>query len=132
MDWWRNHAPVGAWPFDIKLLNLSNCDRFWERTIPHAGANTQKRFIATFIDYQDAVIQQIIDQREGHIRDINNYLDLRRDTSAVKPTFALIEIGLDIPDEVMSHPAIEVMISTSVDMVILNNVSSFLVEPNNI
>jgi len=77
-------------------------------------------------------MQQTIDRREGRIRDINSYLDMRRNTSAVRPSFVLIEIGLDIPDEVMSHPAIEVMFSTSADMVIINNVSSFSVEPNNI
>jgi len=70
-------------------------------------------------------MQQTIDRREGRIRDINSYLDMRRDTSAMRPSLVLMEIGLDIPDEVISHPAIEVMFSTSADMVILNNVSTF-------
>jgi len=97
--------------------------RFWEHTIPHASAQSQKRFIATLDDYLEAVVQQAVDRGGCRVRGVQSYIDLRRDMSGVKPCFALLELGLDIPDEVMSHSTIEDMAMTSNDMISLINVN---------
>jgi len=77
-------------------------------------------------EYLEGVVQQAAD-RSGHlIRDIQSYFDLRRKTVGIRPSYALLELGLDIPDEVIAHPAIEDMVVASMDMVILANVSVFL------
>ncbi|KAG2036834.1 terpenoid synthase [Suillus americanus] len=95
--------------------------QFWERTIRDASAQSQKRFIAALDLYLEGTMQQAIDRNEHRIRDIQSYINVRRDTIAMKPSFALLELGLDIPDEVMSHPIIETMTITSIDMIIIDN-----------
>ncbi|KAG6373477.1 isoprenoid synthase domain-containing protein [Boletus reticuloceps] len=102
--------------------------RFWELAIRNASKRSQKKFITTFDEYLEAVLQQAIDRSEDRICDIKSYIDILRDTIAVKPAFALLELGLDI-DEIMSHPAIEEMAMASVDMVgIDNDIASYNVE----
>ncbi|KAG1822454.1 terpenoid synthase [Suillus subaureus] len=93
----------------------------WERTIRDASAQSQKRFIAAFDLFLEATMRQAIDRSKHHIHDIQGYIDVRRDTIAMKILFALLELGLDIPDEVMSHPTIETMVLASTDMIIIDN-----------
>ena len=69
-------------------------------------------------------MQQAIDRSGHRIRDIKSFFDVRRETIGAKPAFALLELALDIPDDVMSHPAIEEMALASVDMIIIGNVSN--------
>jgi len=103
--------------------------QFWERTICNASGQSQKRFITTMDEYLEGVVQQAAD-RSGHlIRDIQSYFDLRRKTVGIRPSYALLELGLDIPDEVIAHPAIEDMVVASMDMVILaNDITSYNLE----
>lgn len=83
----------------------------------------QKRFILDMDEYLEEVAQESIDKNDHHILDIKSYVNARRLTGAVKPTFALIELGLDIPDEVMTHPVIQEMIMAAIDIITLSNVS---------
>lgn len=88
-----------------------------------ASKQSQKRFITAFDGYLEAVVQQAID-RDGHrVRDIKSYFDVRRGTISATPAFAMIEMPLDIPDEVMSHPAIQEMVLAAIDMTAIANVS---------
>jgi len=58
-----------------------------------------------------------------------SFFDLRRDTSGIKSTFALIEIRLDIPDEVMQNEQIAALILSGLDlMIIVNDLVSYNVE----
>ncbi|KAG1815061.1 terpenoid synthase [Suillus subaureus] len=95
--------------------------QFWERTIRDASAQSQKRFIVTFNLYLEGLVQQAIDRNEHRIRDIQSYIDVRRDTVAMKPVFALLELGLDIPDQVISHSTIETMAIACMDMIFIDN-----------
>ena len=99
-------------------------DRFWERAIIHASAQSQKRFIATFQEYMEAMVQEAIDRSGRRIRDIQSYIDMRRSTIGIKPCFALLELGLDIPCGVLSCQAIRDMETASTDMTCLTNVSN--------
>jgi hypothetical protein len=121
---------VRQWVLCHLILNIWTypTDRFWERIIPHATAQTQKRFIKALGDSLEAMKLQAIDRRENRIRDIKDYIDMRRDSDGAKPSFVLVELGLDIPDEVMSHPAVEVMNETANDMIWIVNVSDFSVD----
>jgi len=103
--------------------------QFWELTIQSASKQSQKRFLTEFDVYLEAVVQQAIDRSGHRIRDIKSYFDVRRGTIAAKAGFALLEQALDIPDEVMSHPAIQEMVFASVDMIsIANDITSYNVE----
>ncbi|KAG1886767.1 terpenoid synthase [Suillus subluteus] len=95
--------------------------QFWERTICNASGQSQKRFIARFDEYLDGVVQQAIDRSGHHIHDIQSYFDVRRKTIGAWPSFALLELGLDIPDEVILHPTFEDMAVASADMIALTN-----------
>ena len=82
----------------------------------------------TFDEYVEAVVQQGVDRSGRGVRSIQSYIDLRRDMGGAKPAFALLELGLDIPDEVMSHPTIEDMAMASNAMICLSNVSDVSVD----
>jgi hypothetical protein len=74
-------------------------------------------------EYLEAVVQESIEKENHCILDIRSCIDARRRTSGAKPTFFAIELGLDIPDEVMAHPAIQEMILAAADVAALSNVS---------
>ncbi|KAG1738244.1 terpenoid synthase [Suillus lakei] len=95
--------------------------QFWSRTIHDAGAQSQKRFIAAFEKFLESLVNEAIDRSEYRIRDIPSYIEMRRDTVGLRSFFALLELGLDIPDEVISHPTIVVMANACLDMVALDN-----------
>jgi hypothetical protein len=77
----------------------------------------------------DAVVEEAQDRTEHYIDGIDEFFDLRRNTCGVKPTFAMIEIGMDIPDEVMQNEHIAALILGGVDMVIVvNDLCSYNVE----
>ncbi|KAF8549863.1 terpenoid synthase [Imleria badia] len=95
--------------------------QFWERTIQNATAVSQKRFIQNMGEYLEAVVQESIDKRDHHILDVKSYIDARRRTGAIKAAYSIIELGLDIPDEVMSHPAIQKMMLAAGDLLTLPN-----------
>ncbi|KAF8142135.1 terpenoid synthase [Boletus edulis] len=95
--------------------------QFWERAIQNATAVAQKRFVRYLDEYLEAVVQESIDKENNRILDVESYIIARRRTSGVKPSITVVELGLDIPDEVMSHPALQEMIQAAVDMIALTN-----------
>ncbi|KAJ7249055.1 hypothetical protein C8J57DRAFT_1522123 [Mycena rebaudengoi] len=60
-----------------------------------------------FDEYTDAVRQQAVDHEMGRIRSISKYLQLRRGTIGVRPSFDLFLLTDDLPDSVVDHPHIE-------------------------
>lgn len=75
--------------------------------------------------YLQAVTQQAADRTDKAIPDLETYIALRRDTSACRPCFALMEFvaGVDLPDEVAQHPTILAMEEATNDLVSWSNVS---------
>ncbi|KAG0702642.1 terpenoid synthase [Suillus ampliporus] len=103
--------------------------QFWKRTIRNASVQSQKRFIASMDDNLESLAQQAIDRSQHHIRDIQSYIDVRRMTAGARTVFALLELDLNIPDEVISHPTIEDMTIASMDMIChSNDIASYNVE----
>jgi hypothetical protein len=70
-----------------------------------------------------AMVQRTADRRLKHIRSVEEYFEVRRDTISVKPAFALIELDMNLPDEAIKHPVIEELTILAIDMIILDNVS---------
>jgi hypothetical protein len=93
-----------------------------ERTV-RTGA--LQRFQSTMDLFFQAVRQQALDRRAGHVPDLESYISLRRDTSGCKPCWALIEYAndLNIPDEVMEHPSLVALGEATNDLVTWSNVS---------
>ena len=86
-------------------------------------APAQKRFITSFLEYVYAVIEEASDRERGSIRGVKDYLRLTRLTAGPYPCFFPIEMDLDIPDEVMTHPSIETIRSLAAESLVLGNVS---------
>ena len=64
-------------------------------------------------------MQQAHDQEEEHIRDVESYLTLRRETIGAKLAFAL----LDCEEGLLNHPHIMELENTAIDIISLCNVS---------
>lgn len=106
----------------IPLLTTRDALRFWHNAIKTATFLCQKRFISSFQRYTDAVVQQSCDRGDHRrVRDIQSYFDLRRETIGTLPSFALMELHMNIPDHVMSHPAVQRMTDLCTDMVSMGN-----------
>jgi hypothetical protein len=97
-------------------------DRFWLRAIEVASEAAQRRFLKSFAAYVYAVIDEAADRNGGRIRGISDYLELRRLTAATFASCFPAELGLDIPDEIMTHPTMESLLVLAGDILILTNV----------
>lgn len=68
------------------------------------------------------MVQQSRDRGDHRrVRDIESYFDLRRETIGTLPSFALMELHMNIPDHVMSHPTVQRMTTLCTDMVSMGN-----------
>ncbi|KAH9053669.1 isoprenoid synthase domain-containing protein [Lactarius vividus] len=95
--------------------------QFWLRAIKVASEPAQRRFLKSFAAYVYAVIDEASDRNAGHIRSITDYLELRRRTAGAYSSLFSVELGLDIPDEIMIHPAMESLLSLVADSIVLTN-----------
>ncbi len=68
------------------------------------------------------IVDEVSDRACGHVRGIADYFKLRRLTAATYASFFPMELGLDIPDEVMAHPALVTLLSLTADTIVLTNV----------
>ena len=50
-------------------------------------------------------------------------MEVRRGTIGTMPSFALLGLGLNLPDEAVHHPVIEELSALAADMIALSNVS---------
>ncbi|KAF7334898.1 Terpene cyclase [Mycena sanguinolenta] len=128
-----------SWSHDEKvnhLRGLSNLkaesvfdSAFWKRTLLVASQSSAQRFIKHFDEYTDAVRQQAVDRETGHLRSISGYLQLRRGTIGVRPSFDFFLLTDDLPDSAVDHPHIERLACGAIDMTILaNDLYSYNVE----
>ncbi|KAG2039759.1 isoprenoid synthase domain-containing protein [Suillus americanus] len=96
--------------------------QFWARAIQYASLSSQRHFLETFTAYLHGVVAEAIDREQGHSkRSIDDYLKLRRYTIGVKPTYSIIEMGMDLPDEVFYHPVIMDLAECIADMAMIDN-----------
>ena len=95
--------------------------RFWLNAIKTATPSAQRRFVDTFGQYLDAVVEQAEDRADHHIQDVPCYFRVRRDTIGAKPSFAINEIHMNIADEVFEHSIIKTLTATAIDMLIIGN-----------
>ncbi|KAK7690879.1 hypothetical protein QCA50_005981 [Cerrena zonata] len=81
------------------------------RLLQSGSPRCVRRFIDTIGSYVNGVVKQAGNRDEDSIPDLESYVSLRRETSALRPSFVLIEFaaGIDLPDEVVDHPLIRSM-----------------------
>lgn len=91
-------------------------------TIVGADAPCVQRFLSNFDDYVFSVAQEAEDRSKNHLRNVEEYLALRRHTCAASVVFSLIEFGLDLPIYVLEDPIISSLTRTAVDLILVVNV----------
>jgi len=91
----------------------------WQRTSAPMPAAWRTRFTRSMAAFLDGVASEARWRELGRSLALDEYLQLRRDTSACGPLFDLIEFGAGrtVPDAVLSHPAVDAVRSTAVDVV---------------
>jgi hypothetical protein len=97
------------------------CLIFLLRAIKVASEPAQRRFIRAFTDYVYGVIDEASDGTGGHIRGITDYFQLRRLTAGAYASLFSVELGLQIPDEVMEHSALQSLLCLTADSIVLTN-----------
>lgn len=100
--------------------------RFWQRASAQAPKAARERFVKSWGLYLGSVVQQAERRSASYICSMDEYMASRRLNIGCDPSFVLLEISLDLdlPHEVMEHPAIVSVNSDAQDMVILWNVST--------
>jgi len=68
-----------------------------------------------------AVIAEANDRTNCQYRNFEEYLVMRRNTSGTLLSFVVVEFGLDIPDEVYSHPQVQALRQNGADLIIFVN-----------
>ncbi|KAF8872593.1 isoprenoid synthase domain-containing protein, partial [Infundibulicybe gibba] len=107
--------PAGEW------VGGEAARQFWESAIKTATPTFQQWFKDIFKIYMNGVVQEVEDRAHDHIRDIESYFTLRRDTSGILPGFAMCAIHMDLPDYVLAHPTIQKLTLTCIDLLIIGN-----------
>ena len=89
------------------------------------GPRCFARFVQHCVDYVASFIHEA-ELREQHtVLDPGAYRDLRREGSATRTCFGLLEytLGIDLPDNVFKNETFQTMYWAAVDMVCWANVS---------
>jgi hypothetical protein len=127
----RQLVPSSLWQSDDHFQLTFVNHRFWKRASLFAPDVCKERFVATWRTYVASIVVQAERHSSAYICTINEYMAARRDNIGTYPTFVLLEIclELDIPHEVMQHPAIDSLNRHATDMVFLTNVVNLTHSP---
>ncbi|KAI8996452.1 terpenoid synthase [Trametes punicea] len=99
------------------------------RALKYATPTAQARFLEAWSSYALAVVEQTKDRQEDRARNMEEYLAVRRYTIGARPCFALAELRLDLPSELINHPLVEELAGCVIDLIILdNNLASYTLE----
>ncbi|KAJ3748509.1 terpenoid synthase [Lentinula detonsa] len=103
--------------------------QFWLLAKKTSIKSAQDVFIETFDNYTTSVVEQAEDRSTHHIRDVESYLRVRRDTIGAKPSFALLHLGSELPTGFLSDPLVEYITTITIDLLIIgNDICSYNVE----
>ncbi|KAF5350098.1 hypothetical protein D9756_009238 [Leucocoprinus leucothites] len=96
---------------------------FWQRALAltKPGAPCIGQFIDGFDLYMTSMIQEADDRETKRVRMVDDYLQLRRETFGAQATIAFLGFGLELPEEVLSHPVMKSMTLAAMDLLCLTN-----------
>ncbi|KAK0707897.1 terpenoid synthase [Lasiosphaeris hirsuta] len=83
--------------------------QFWALGRKTSSAMAERHLIESMQLYVDGVVLQSEDRTHDRLRTVDSYWALRRHTSGCLPSFALVELELDMPEEIYRHPLLERM-----------------------
>ena len=81
------------------------------------------RFIRDFDLYMKSMRQEAEDREKKRVRAVDDYLQLRRETFAAQASLSFLSFGLELPEEVLSHPVMQTMTIAAMDLICISNVS---------
>jgi len=113
------------------LIIAAFLQKFFARMRSVSSLETTERMINAFYTYTQATLQQTTNRSVDKIPSIDEYIQIRRDTSAVKIGFAVLEysLGLNFPDAVFEDPAMaELWVAGNDILTWANDIYSFPVE----
>ncbi len=70
----------------------------------------------------DSVVAQAEDRHQCYTRNVEDYFKIRRLTIGTDPSYAMLELGYDLPDEVFYHPTVVELGRLACDLIIIDNV----------
>ncbi|KAG2356410.1 isoprenoid synthase domain-containing protein [Suillus spraguei] len=125
----REHIRIGCELMNVFFLLEEYTDnengaeflhRFWARAIKTASLSSQRHFLETFTAYLHAVVVEALIVNKV-ICAVLMTTQAWRLTIGATPSFAICEMGMDLPDEAFYHPAIVELVECSTDMIIIGN-----------
>ncbi|KAJ7717154.1 isoprenoid synthase domain-containing protein [Mycena metata] len=117
---------------DRALRNSDFADESWicrmmksfkQNHIDKAGPNVARRFIDNFCRYVKIVGTEAVFREQNQVLDIPSYVMFRRETSAVRTCFDLVEycVGLDLPQHVHEDPVFVSGYNAAMDLIFWTN-----------
>lgn len=91
-----------------------------------ATPSSQTLFIETLARSTSATVVEASDRNDGVIRDVDAFLEIRRDTIGFRPVVAINLLRSDIPAHVVTHEKVEHLTRLAVDLIVFDNVSASL------
>ena len=82
----------------------------------------RRRFIEG-LDKFTTSVEQARDRARNYVRNIDEYFLIRRESIGARPSFAVLEFRLNLPDEVFENPVVQKLTNICIDLIILSNVS---------
>jgi len=80
-------------------------------------------FTKGFDIYMRSMIQEAEDRETKHVRTVNDYLQLRRETFGAQATMSFLSFGLGLPEQVISHPVMQMVTLAAMNLLCIINVS---------
>ncbi|PPQ64032.1 hypothetical protein CVT24_008845 [Panaeolus cyanescens] len=98
-------------------------EEFIQRTKSVIGTDPagMDQFIKDFEDYTQSVIIEADERNKKHVRGVDDYFMLRRDTCGAKPTFSFLGLGLGLPKEVFEDERMKSLIDSAADLIAMVN-----------
>lgn len=90
-----------------------------------AGPNTSRRFLEHCYHYIEGVSREAQLREDGEVLDLDAFMPLRRENSAVRLCFGLFEyvLGLDLPQEVFDDQTFMEAYWSATDLICWANAS---------
>jgi Terpene synthase family 2, C-terminal metal binding len=107
-------------------------ESFRARMITTVKPRTFRRFLEHCDAYIESVVREAGLRDHGDVLELEEYIRLRRENSAVRVCFGMISyiLGIDLPDDVFEDPTFQKIYYSAVDMVCWANVSKRCVLTN--
>ncbi|KAG6888070.1 hypothetical protein C0992_009726 [Termitomyces sp. T32_za158] len=93
----------------------------WKAISRVASVAARGRLIKSLESCMNAIVQEVQDRALDHVRDIGEYLPLRRETLGAKLAFSVLEFQLNLPGKVFEDPVIQRLTDACLDLIILSN-----------